>query len=379
MGSVIGLDVHKDAIVAAALDPSGAVRAERTFENTPGGHQQLGDWVADVAPGARCGLEPSGGVGHAAASHLQQIGVDVVLVPSRLSSREASRNTKRGKTDQGDAIAIGRVVQRDDRLPVFRTGGHAEDLKLLVDYRDQLHYERTRVANRLHADLSIAYPGYQRTIGKALTSRRSLQAVTDLLAADRTVRADLARQRLARLAAIDLEMKAVKVQLEALLATTGSTLTDVVGVSTVTASRLIGEIGDIRRFPTPAAFAAGNGTAPLDASSGRHERHRLNRGGNRRLNRAIYVIAITQTRHEPRAVAYVARKRAAGKTRRETLRCLKRRLSDVVYRTMLADAVRLDTQKLKSGRTTRSNASTARSNGAPTSSGSSRTIRPPCG
>jgi transposase len=138
-------------------------------------------------------------------------------------------------------------------------------------------------------------------------------------------------------------MKAVKVQLEALLATTGSTLTSMVGVSTVTASRLIGEIGDIRRFPTAAAFAAGNGTAPLDASSGRHERHRLNRGGNRRLNRAIYVIAITQTRHEPRAVAYVARKRAAGKTRRETLRCLKRRLSDVVYRTMLADAVRLDT------------------------------------
>jgi transposase len=111
----------------------------------------------------------------------------------------------------------------------------------------------------------------------------------------------------------------------------------------VVAARLIGEIGDIRRFPTPAAFAAGNGTAPLDASSGRHERHRLNRGGNRRLNRALYVIAITQTRHEPRAVDYLARKRAAGKTRREALRCLKRRLSDVIYRTMLSDVVRLDT------------------------------------
>jgi transposase len=278
MGWVIGLDVHKDTIVAAALDPAGVVRAESSFDNTVTGHHELGAWVADTAPDARCGLEPSGGVGHAAAGYLQQNGIDVVLVPSRLSSREATRNAKRGKTDQGDAIAIARVVQREDRLPVFRSGGQAEDLKLLVDYRDQLHSERTRVANRLHADLSIAYPGYQRTIGRALTSRRVLKAVTDLIVTDHTVRADLARRRLARLAEIDVEMQALKVQLEVLLATTQSSLTDIVGVSTVVAARLIGEIGDIRRFPTSASFAAGNGTAPLDASSGRHERHRLNRG-----------------------------------------------------------------------------------------------------
>ncbi len=89
--------------------------------------------------------------------------------------------------------------------------------------------------------------------------------------------------------------------------------------------------------PAAAAFAAGNGTAPLPASSGRTERHRLNRGGNRRLNKALYVIAITQSRHDERAIAYLARKRAEGKTRREALRCLKRRLSDVVYRQLGAD------------------------------------------
>lgn len=343
MDWAIGLDVHKDTIVAAALDAVGVVAAENSFDNTPDGHEQLGTWVAEQAPGGRCGLEPSGGVGSCAAAHLAGLGFDVVLVPSRLSAREAARNAKRGKTDQGDAIAIARVVQRESRLPVFRSGGQAEDLKLLVDYRDQLHNERTRVANRLHADLSIAYPGYQRTIGRALTTKRSLDAVAALIADDLSVRANLARQRLARLAAIDDEMKTLKLQLEATLAATASTLTDIVGVSTVTAARLIGEIGDVRRFPTPASFAAGNGTAPLDASSGRHERHRLNRGGNRRLNRALYVMAITQMRHEPRAVEYIAKKRAAGKTRRESLRCLKRRLSDVVYRTMVADATRLDT------------------------------------
>lgn len=222
-------------------------------------------------------------------------------------------------------------------------GDQHEDLKLLVDYRDQLHHERTRVCNRLHADLAIAYPGYQRGIGKALTSRRSLNKVDELLAADHSVRADLDRQRLARLREIDAELKQVVIQLEVLIEASGSTLVDIVGISTVVAARLLGEVGDTRRFPTSSAFAAGNGTAPLDVSSGRNEHHRLNRGGNRRINRALYTIAITQTRHEPRAADYLARKRSSGHTRRGALRCLKRRLSDVIYRTMLEDAAGLDT------------------------------------
>jgi transposase len=127
-------------------------------------------------------------------------------------------------------------------------------------------------------------------------------------------------------------------RLAATVESQGTTLTAIVGVSAITAARILGEVGDVRRFPTPAAFASANGTAPVPASSGRTQRHRLNRGGNRRLNRALYVIALTQTRHEPRAVAYLARKRAEGKTRREAMRCLKRRLSDVVYRQLVADA-----------------------------------------
>jgi transposase len=343
MGWVIGLDVHKDTIAAAALNPAGELTAEATFDNTDCGHIELLDWSTANTAEVRCGLEPSGGVGHAAAALLQQHGLEVVLVPSRLSAREATRNRRRGKSDPGDAIAIARVVQRETRLPVFHHGGEHEDLKLLVDYRDQLHSERTRVCNRLHAGLAIAYPGYQRSIGKALTSRRALTMAAELLADDRSVRADLCRQRLARIRDIDAELKQVATQLETLIEVSGTTLTNIVGISTVVAARLIGEVGDPRRFPTPSAFAAGNGTAPLDASSGRNERHRLNRGGNRRVNRALYTVAITQTRHDQRAVEYLARKRAAGKTRREALRSLKRRLSDVIYRTMLEDAARLDT------------------------------------
>jgi transposase len=256
-----------------------------------------------------------------------------VLVPSRLSAREATRNRQRGKSDPGDAMAITRVVQREPRLPAFQHGGPHEDLKLLVDYRDQLHFEWTRSCNRLHADLAVAYPGYQRGIGKALTSQRALRRVDQLLTDDHRVRADLCRQRLARIREIDAELRQVEAQLKTLVEGSGTTLTSIVGISTIVAARLIGEIGDPRQFPASSAFATGNGTAPLDTSSGRHERHRLNRGGNRRVNRALSTSA-------------------EGKTRREALRCLKRRLSDVIYRTMITDAARFDTQKLRSGPTT---------------------------
>jgi transposase len=166
----------------------------------------------------------------------------------------------------------------------------------------------------------------------------SLARAEELLAADASTRAELARRRIWRLKELDGELRELERRLAVLVRSHPTTLTTIVGIGTLTAARILGEVGDVRRFPTPAAFASANGSAPLPASSGRTERHRLNRGGNRRLNRALYVIALTQTRHEPRAIAYLQRKRAEGKTRREAMRCLKRRLSDVVYRQLVADA-----------------------------------------
>lgn len=336
MGTVVGLDVHKDTIAAAAIDDRASVHAEAVFDNTRAGHHLLANWIMGLEP-TRVGLEPSGGVGHGAATRLLDSDVEVVLVPPRLSAREARRLPQRGKCDPADAIAIARVVLREHRLPPFRRHGYTDDLKLLVDHRDQLHSERTRCANRLHAHLAIAHPGYQRHIGKSLDTRRALAHVEELLNDGPSVRADLARWQLNRIRELDTELKLIERHLEALVTETGTQLTSIVGISNITAARILGEVGDVRRFPTPAAFAAANGSAPIPVSSGRTDRHRLNRGGNRRLNRALYVIAITQTRHEPRAVDYLARKRAEGKTRREALRCLKRRLSDVVYRELQRD------------------------------------------
>lgn len=336
MATIAGLDVHKDSIAAVIIDAATAqTLSEKRFENTESGIDQLFTWMADHHPN-RIGLEPSGGVGHAAATALAS-DFEVVLVPPRLSSREAKTLPTRGKSDPTDAIAIARVVARERRLPPFQPHGYTDDLRLLVDHRDQLQSERTRVCNRLHAHLAISHPGYQRTIGRQLITKRSLTRVEDLISRDESLRADLACQCLTRVRELDEQIRVTATQLDALVAATGTTLTSIVGISNVNAARILGEVGDVSRYPTPAAFASNNGTAPIPASSGRTERHRLNRGGNRRLNRALYVIALTQSRHEPRAVTYLEKKRAEGKTRREALRCLKRQLSDVVYRQLVAD------------------------------------------
>lgn len=318
------------------MDAVGRVTDEAIFENTPRGHRRLRRWVANHGD-ADVGLEPSGGVGNAAATVLHEAGHQVVLVSPRLSAKQARRRGQ-GKTDPIDAIAIARVMLQESTLPPFQPDGYEQDLKLLADYREQLHHERTRTANRLHADLSIAYPGYQRRIGKALTSKRALDRVESLTESDTSLRADLVRRRLARLREIDDEIREIKRMLEPMVAATETGLTDIVGISTLVAARILGEVGDVTRFPTSSTFAASNGSAPIPAASGRTDRHRLNRGGNRRLNKALYTIALTQSRHEPRARAYLERKRAEGKTRKEALRCLKRRLSDVVYRQLLTDA-----------------------------------------
>jgi transposase len=152
------------------------------------------------------------------------------------------------------------------------------------------------------------------------------------------VRADLSRRRLERILAIDTVAQEVRKAIAGLVKDTGTTLTEEYGIGPLIAARFIAEVVDVRRYPTRDTFAAANGTAPIPASSGRTVRHRFNPGGNRQLNRALYTIAITQIRADTEGRCYYEAKRAQGKTRREALRCLKRRLSDVVYRRMRTDA-----------------------------------------
>jgi transposase len=208
---------------------------------------------------------------------------------------------------------------------------------VLSDYRDELVAQRTPEANRLHADLAIVCPGYARHC-RALSSAHALNTATGLLepaaatAGSGSVRAQLAQRRIVRLRQLDEQIAACLTQLTKLVAVTRTRLVDIVGIGPLLAARILGEVGDIQRFPTSDHFASANGTAPIPVSSGRTDRHRLNRGGNRRLNRALSFAALTQASHDPRARAYLARKQAEGKTRREALRCLIGRVSAGVTR-----------------------------------------------
>jgi transposase len=327
----IGIDTHKATLAACAVDEMGRELAASTFAIDLRGHRRLLAWARRLGPERRFGIEGSGSFGAALARGLLAAGEMVTEVPATLTDRERRHLRPRGKSDPADALAIARVVLREPTLHPLMLVALADDLKQLVGARDESQAERTRVANRLHADLLVLVPGYGERI-PTLVAGRHLAAAGRLLGRSTAVRTQLARKRLARLRALDHEIGDLEVQLADLVAVSGSSLPRLPGIGTLLAAKLLGETGDVRRFRSEAAFAAVTGTAPIPASSGQTQRHRLNRGGNRQLNRALHFMAIVQARTYPAARAYVARRQAEGKTWREALRCLKRHLADVVYR-----------------------------------------------
>jgi transposase len=331
----IGIDSHKDSLAASAVDQLGVERAAAGFANTPAGHRQLRAWLPDGQ--RRIGIEGSAGFGAGLGQALLAGGEVVLEVPPQLTVRERRHARRPGKSDPADALAIARITAREPRLRAVRAPALSDELKLLVTAREELVAERVRHANQLHADLVVLRPGYGARLPD-LRSARRLALAARLLGGVDGVRRELARRRLGWLRRLDAEIRELERQIGARVRASGSTLPTLSGVATLIAASLLAESGDVRRFHSAAAFAAASGTCPIPASSGQHQRHRLNRGGNRRLNRALHGMALVQARCDPRARAYLARRRAEGKTWREALRALKRHLADVVFRTMLADA-----------------------------------------
>jgi transposase len=335
-----GIDTHKATLAVSAIDPTGRELGARTFPNDRSGHARLQRWAEGHGPERRFGIEGSGSYGAALARLLVTAGETVVEVPAVLTDRERRHLQRAGKSDPGDALAIAWVALREERLGPIPMPGLTEDLKLLVDARDQRISERTRIVNRLHAHLVVLAPGYKREIPRELTEPAQMAAVSRLIGRLAGVRADVARAELKRFRQLTVETVALQGQIRALVRISGSSLPTIRGVAAITAAKLLGETGDPRRLHSAGAFAAMSGTAPIPASSGQTSRHRLNRGGNRQLNRALHTIAVVQARCDPRAKAYMAKRMAEGKSRLESLRCLKRHLANVVLRTMLADARR---------------------------------------
>lgn len=337
--SAIGIDTHKATLAACAVDERGAALAEAEFDNDPAGHRALAAWIGAVAPAARIGVEGSASYGAAAARCLLALGLAVAEVPPHLSRRERIHTRRAGKSDPGDALAIARVTLREASLPPVRTDDASHQLQLLVEAREDLVAEAIRTRNRLHADLLVLLPGYQHTAAR-LVGRRALALVRRRLARRSELQARLARQRLARLVRLMADVAALEAELRTRVA--GHRLLELPGVGPLVAAKLLGEVGDARRFASADAFAAFAGVAPIPASSGQVQRMRLNRGGNRQLNRALFTIALVQSQHHPQAMAFMARKRAEGKSWREALRCLKRHIARRVYRLLDAPATVLE-------------------------------------
>jgi transposase len=333
----IGVDTHKASLAACAIDEVGRPLSERSFANSPEGHEEFLHWVAGLPTPHRIGLEGAAGYGQGLAQRLVAAGEDAREVPGVLTHRERRRTGRPGKCDRADALAVARIVAREERLPVALDSAMHRDLKLLVDYREQLLCEQTRVRNRLHADLHALLPGYAVHLGGPLTTRTRVRIIRELLAPLEGVAAEVASCRLLRLEETMTEAAQVKRRITAAVAGSHRSLTSIAGVGPVLAAQLLGETGDPRRFRTRAAFAMNCGVAPIPASSGATCRHRLNRGGNRRLNRALYVVALTQVRCHPPARAYIERKRAEGHSWWEAVRCLKRHLANAIHRAMLLD------------------------------------------
>jgi transposase len=335
----IGIDAHKGSLAVALIDELGRELAHEQFGNDPDGHEALYTWVVRMAPDERrFGIEGTGWLARGIACLLLERGEQVVDVRGTLTDRERKRLCGQGKSDPRDAVAIARVTAREQgKLAPVRTDSPSRDLKLLCAYRSQLVSERNRAANRLHVDLVSLRPGYQKQI-PSLDSNVRLDRAERLLAGDGCVQAALARRRIETLRRLDREIRELERDLAQSVKELGSGLPGLVGLGYLSAARIIGEVGDIRRIATKDRFARINGTAPVPASSGNSNRHRLNKGGNRRLNHVIHMMALTQARMDPRARAYVVRRRAEGRTQRDAVRALKRHLSDVVYQQLRRDA-----------------------------------------
>ena len=283
-------------------------------------------------------VEGANGTGRPLAQRLLEDGEQVVDVPAKLAARVRLFDTGHNrKTDAHDAHSIAMVAVRTTGLRVLQVDGELEALRMLVDRREALTRRRIQTVGRLQALLAELLPGQAKkdlTTGQA---KAMLASVRPRDIAGKT-RRRIAAEELAELVAVEAKMKKATAELKALVVARGSHLMDLPGVGPVVAARVLADVGDVTRFADRNRFASWTGTAPLDASSGEHDRHRLSRAGNRRVNHVIHIAAITQLRLDTDGRAYYRRKRAEGKRALEAIRCLKRRISDAIYRQLVADA-----------------------------------------
>ncbi len=337
MSVMIGIDPHKGSHAAAAVDGREVAVAELEVRASRRQTRELLAW-AERYPTRRWAVESANGHGYLLAQQLVAAGEHVVDVPSVLAARvRVLDSTRSQKNDRNDARSVAIVALRRPRLRVVTAEDHVAVLRMLAKRHKQLSSLKTQAAARLHAVLATLTPGGMRkemVVRQASALLRRVRPATMV----ETERKRIAHELLGEIRRLERELKASKARLAEAVEVSGTSLTDVYGVGPIVAGLLIGYTGDVARFPTRHHYAAYNGTAPIDASSGQRKRHRLNPRGNRMLNHALHLIAITQLRYPTtEGRVFYERKLAEGKTKKEAIRALKPRLSDVVYRHLQAN------------------------------------------
>ena len=331
---VVGLDVHKQSVTAVAVDEAGRPLAEKGIRV---GSKELLGWASALDAERLWAVEDCRQLTVWLERQLLSVGEELVRVPPKLTVPERRAGRARGKSDPIDALAIARAALREPDLARPRAGEQVlRDLKLLVDHRDDLVDQRRRMQQRLRWHLHALDPTFEVPLRK-LSRASELERVRRWLRRQPTeMQVRLARELVSSCRSLNRTIAELDQELERRAAEIAPALLELPGCAGVTAAKLLAEIGPIDRFRSDAQLARHSGVAPLEASSGRTQRHRLDRGGNRQLNAALYRIAITQARYHAPARDYLERKRSEGKSRREALRCLKRLLIRAVYQTLKA-------------------------------------------
>jgi transposase len=333
----IGVDPHKLSATIEVVDHREKVVATGRFGTDKVGYAAMRKHV-HAWPERVWAVEGSNGAGRPLAQRLLADGEHVVDVPAKLSARARLFDTGHNrKTDAHDAHAVAVVAVRTSGLRVLSYDAELEVLRMLADRREELTRARVQAVNRLQRLLSELRPGKAKKDLTALQAKTILASVRPRDLAGKT-RRRLAAEQLADLVGIEKKTKSLTKELKAMVLARGSTLMELHGVGPVVAARVLADVGDVARFADRNRFASWTGTAPIEASSGEIVRHRLSRAGNRRMNHMIHIAAATQIRLETPGRAYYRRKLAAAKTRAEAMRCLKRRISDAIYRQLVIDA-----------------------------------------
>jgi len=332
---VIGVDPHKLTHTAVAVErATGELRGERSARARGRGHEQLLGWARALDSERLWALEDCRHVSGSLERFLLARGERVVRVPPRLMGEARKGGREAGKSDAIDALAVARAALRERELPAAQLAGPEREIALFLDHREDLVAERTRIQQRLRwhlhdLDCELEIPS------GALDRFCWLERIERHL--DRfqsTAQVEICRELVARCRELTRRANELERKLKRLVEVHAPPLLELVGCAVLTAAKLLAEVADVERFASDAKLAKHGGGAPLPASSGQKQRHRLNRKGNRQLNCALHRIAVNQGRVHAPARAYLARKEAEGKNRREALRCLKRHIARVVFRTL---------------------------------------------